>query len=120
MSSRRAVATIYSKWGCGYCMWARRLLDRRGIEWEEIHVTFRPANFQEMVQRSGGRTTAPQIFFGDYHVGGYRELVDLDEAGKLPGLLAAAEKDCMTESGSTGERESMAESQDMAQKEGVT
>ena len=90
MSSQPAVVTIYSKWGCGYCVWARRLLDRRGIEWEEVHVTFRPANFQEMVQRSGGRTTAPQIFVGDYHVGGYRELVDLDEAGKLPGLLAAA------------------------------
>ena len=98
MSAGRAVATIYGKWGCGYCMWARRLLDRRGIEWEEIHVTFRPANFQEMVRRSGGRTTAPQIFFGDYHVGGYRELVDLDEAGKLAGLLAAAEAECAAKS----------------------
>jgi len=95
-------------------MWARRLLGRRGIEWEEVHVTFRPANFREMVQRSGGRTTAPQIFFGDDHVGGYRELVDLDEAGKLRGLLAAAEKDCMAES------ESTAESEGMVQKEGVT
>jgi glutaredoxin 3 len=92
-----AIVTIYSKWGCGYCMWARRLLDRRGIEWEEIHVTFKPAKFQEMVQRSGGRTTAPQIFFGDYHVGGYRELVELDEQGRLPALLAAAERQAADE-----------------------
>ena len=87
-----ALVTMYSKWGCGYCMWARRLLDRRGIAYDEIHVTFNRARFQEMVQRAGGRTTAPQIFFDDIHVGGYRELVDLDEAGKLPALLAAAEQ----------------------------
>jgi len=114
MSSERAVVTIYSKWGCGHCMWARRLLGRRGIEWEEIHVTFRAANFQEMVQRSGGRTTAPQIFFGDYHVGGYRELVDLDEAGKLPGLFAAAERERTATKGNVTEEEIVPE------KEGVT
>ena len=88
-----ADVTIYSKWGCGYCMWARRLLARRDIDWEEIHVTFRPGNFEEMVRRSGGRTTAPQIFIGDYHVGGYRELVDLDARGKLDELLASVSEE---------------------------
>ena len=82
---------MYSKWGCGYCMWAQRQLSRKGVEVEHINVTFRPSAFREMVQRSGGRTSAPQIFIGDYHVGGYRELVDLDERGKLDPLLEEAE-----------------------------
>lgn len=90
-----ADVTIYSKWGCGYCMWARRLLARKGVDWEEIHVTFRPSKFEEMVKRSGGRTTAPQVFIGDYHVGGYRELVDLDSRGKLDELLASVRKESM-------------------------
>lgn len=78
---------MYSKWGCGYCMWAQRLLSEKGVEVEHINVTFRPASYREMVQRSRGRTTAPQIFIGDYHVGGYRELVELDQRGKLDELL---------------------------------
>ena len=57
--------TLYSKWGCGYCVWARRLLRSKGVDWEEVLVTFRPRNFQQMVRRSNGRTTAPQIFIGD-------------------------------------------------------
>jgi glutaredoxin 3 len=68
-------------------MWARRLLEGKGVEVEHVNVTFRPAAFREMVQRSGGRTSAPQIFVGNYHVGGYRELVELDERGKLDDLL---------------------------------
>jgi glutaredoxin 3 len=78
---------MYSKWGCGYCMWAQRLLSAKGVEVEHINVTFRPASYREMVQRSGGRRTAPQIFIGDYYVGGYRELVELDQRGKLDELL---------------------------------
>ena len=53
-------------------------------------MTFKPRNFQEMRQRSGGLVTAPQIFIGDHHVGGYRELVDLERCGKLDALLATA------------------------------
>ncbi|MCH7824922.1 MAG: glutaredoxin 3 [Acidobacteria bacterium] len=82
--------TLYSKWGCGYCMWARRLLRSKGVGWNEVPVTFRRRNFQQMVRRSNGRTTAPQIFIGDYHVGGYRELADLDACGKLDEILREA------------------------------
>ena len=53
-------------------------------------MTFRPRNFQQMVQRSHGRTTVPQIFIGDYHVGGYRELVDLEANGRLDEILLEA------------------------------
>ena len=81
---------MYTKWGCGYCMWAKRLLKEKGVEVEPISVTFKPRNFQEMRQRSGGLMTAPQIFIGDHHVGGYRELMDLERCGKLDALLAAA------------------------------
>jgi glutaredoxin 3 len=81
---------MYSKWGCGYCMWAQRLLDGKGVTVEHINVTFRPAAYREMVQRSGGRTSAPQIFIADRHVGGYRELVDLDASGALDRMLAGA------------------------------
>ncbi len=78
---------MYSKWGCGDCMGARRLLAQKGVEREHVNVTFRPTSFREMVQRSGGHTTAPQIFIGDHHVGGYRELVDMDASGRLDLLL---------------------------------
>ncbi len=80
---------MFSKWGCGYCMWAQRLLAAKGVEVEHVNVTFRPASYREMVRRSGGRTSAPQIFIGETHVGGYRELVDMDESGKLDELLAS-------------------------------
>jgi glutaredoxin 3 len=78
---------MYGKWGCGFCLWAQRLLERRGVAVEHINVSFRPASYREMVQRSGGRTSAPQIFIGDVHVGGYRELVDLERSGELERLL---------------------------------
>lgn len=78
---------MYSKWGCGYCMWAQRLLGKKGVTVEHINVTFRPTSYREMVQRSGGRTSAPQIFIDGYHVGGYRELVDLDDSGRLDEML---------------------------------
>jgi glutaredoxin 3 len=78
---------MYGKWGCGLCLLAQRLLEKKGATVEHINVTFRPGNFREMVQRSGGRTTAPQIFIGDYHVGGYRELVELERDGRLGALL---------------------------------
>lgn len=78
---------MYSKWGCGYCMWAQRLLEKKGVAVEHINVTFRPTSYREMVRRSGGRTSAPQIFIDGYHVGGYRELVDLDDSGRLDEML---------------------------------
>ena len=81
---------MYTKWCCGYCMWAKRLLSEKGVELELISVTFKPHKFQEMRQRSGGLMTAPQIFIGDHHVGGYRELVDLERSGKLDALLVTA------------------------------
>ncbi|MGD8330109.1 MAG: glutaredoxin 3 [Acidobacteriota bacterium] len=78
---------MYSKWGCGFCSLAQRLLEKKGVAIEHINVTFHPEAYRDMLQRTHGRTAAPQIFIGDYHIGGYRELVDLDASGKLDALL---------------------------------
>lgn len=86
---RRVV--MYTKWGCGYCLLAQRLLAAKGAEVEHVNVTFRRDKFREMVRRSGGDRRAPQIFVGGQHVGGYRELVDLDAGGRLDALLAGVE-----------------------------
>lgn len=79
--------TIYTKFACGYCISAKRLLASKGVDFEEIKVTLRPKSLREMVDRSGGRFTAPQIFIGDRHVGGYRELAALEAQGELDELL---------------------------------
>jgi glutaredoxin 3 len=77
---------IYTSQLCGYCQRARRLLDRKGVEYEEIRVDIEPERWQEMVARSG-RDTVPQLFVGERHVGGFEDMVDLDLDGELDPLL---------------------------------
>lgn len=79
---------MYASPFCGYCAAAKALLDARGVEYREIDVLAEPAKRSEMTARSG-RTTVPQIFFGDTHVGGYNDLKALDAGGKLHDLLSA-------------------------------
>jgi len=83
-----ADVTIYTRMMCGYCTAAKRLLDRKGVAYAEHDASFSPELRQEMIQRSG-RTTFPQIFIGDVHVGGSDELHALESAGKLDALLAS-------------------------------
>jgi glutaredoxin 3 len=83
-----AKVVIYTRQACGYCSAAVGLLARKGVAFEEIDATGRPELRAEMMQRSG-RTTFPQIFVGDTHVGGCDDLYALDGAGKLDPLLAA-------------------------------
>ena len=80
---------IYTTPTCPYCAMAKRLLDRKGVTYNEIDVSRDPALRQAMVQRANGRRTVPQIFIGDVHVGGSDDLHALDHAGKLDPLLAA-------------------------------
>ena len=80
---------IYTKAFCPYCWRAKALLETKGIEFREISVDFGGQDKQTMVQRARGRTTVPQIFIGDRHVGGCDDLMALDRAGKLDELLAA-------------------------------
>ncbi|MGF1546940.1 MAG: glutaredoxin 3 [Thiotrichales bacterium] len=78
--------TIYTSAFCPYCIWAKQLLQRKNAGYEEVRVDRDPAQGELMVQRSG-RVTVPQIFIGDFHVGGYDDLAALDRAGKLDPLL---------------------------------
>ena len=77
---------VYSTLFCPYCVMAKRLLDDKGVRYEEIRVDQDPGLRQEMM-RITGRRTVPQIFVGQTHVGGFDDLSALDRAGKLDPLL---------------------------------
>jgi glutaredoxin 3 len=77
---------MYSTMWCGYCSRARRLLQSKGADLEEIDVDSQPNGRAEMVARSK-RHTVPQIFIGERHVGGSDELLELEAAGQLDSLL---------------------------------
>jgi glutaredoxin 3 len=64
------------------------LLESKGVAFQEISVDFGGAEKETMIQRASGRTTVPQIFIGEIHVGGCDDLVALDRDGKLDGLIA--------------------------------
>ncbi|GAB4145461.1 MAG: glutaredoxin 3 [Sphingomonadales bacterium] len=85
-----AKVTVYSSMWCPYCTRAKKLLDSKGVNYEDIDVTMDAAARLEMTQKSGGQRTVPQIFIDDRHIGGSDELAALDQAGKLDGLLGAA------------------------------
>lgn len=84
-----AKVTIYTAIFCGYCARAKHLLKSKGIDFEEIDVSFSPAKRTEMEARADGNGQVPQIWIGDQHVGGSDELVALEKAGELDALLAA-------------------------------
>jgi glutaredoxin 3 len=83
-----AVVEIYTRPGCGYCSAARSLLTRKSAAFTEYDVAVDSNWRAEMVTRSEGGTTFPQIFIDKVHVGGCDELYALDREGKLDGLLA--------------------------------
>jgi glutaredoxin 3 len=78
---------IYTKPWCPYCRRAKSLLERKGVHYEEIDILASPDRAEEMTRRAGGRTTVPQIFFGDRHVGGSDDLHALEAQGRLDDLL---------------------------------
>ena len=82
--------TIYTKTWCPYCLAAKELLGQKGVEFTEVEITREPGRRQEMLSKSGGRSTVPQIFIGERHVGGCDELYALDRRGELDPLLATA------------------------------
>ena len=81
--------TIYTKPFCPYCARAEALLTKKGVKYEEIVAAMDPEKKAEMVKRSNGRTTYPQVFIGDRHVGGSDDLAALEAKGELDTLLAA-------------------------------
>lgn len=79
---------IYTTRSCPYCISAKALLKRKGVEFSEIDVGTHWERRDEMIQRANGRRTVPQIFIGEVHVGGCDDLHELERAGKLDPLLA--------------------------------
>lgn len=82
---------IYTSPLCGFCHAAKRLLDSKGLEYEEFDVLFKPSLKQEMMARADGRRTVPQIFIDDQGIGGCDELHALESSGKLNQMLEAGQ-----------------------------
>lgn len=78
---------IYTKAFCPYCSRAKRLLDEKGVAFDEFDITMGGPKRQEMIQRAGGRSTVPQIFIDDRHIGGSDDLAALEREGQLDPLL---------------------------------
>lgn len=84
-----AKVEIYTKFLCPYCTRAKSLLASKGVEYTEYDITMGGPKRAEMLDRAPGRTTVPQIFIDDRHIGGSDDLAALDRAGGLDPLLAA-------------------------------
>lgn len=78
--------TMYATAACPYCERARRLFRRKGVDYNEIRVDQEPERWGEMEAHSG-RSTVPQIFVGQHHIGGYDDITALDAKGRLDPLL---------------------------------
>ena len=79
---------VYSSGFCPYCFWAKSLLNDKKVDFEEIRIDKIPGAQEEMLSKSNGQVTVPQIFIGDFHVGGFDDLQALDHAGELDPKLA--------------------------------
>ncbi len=80
--------TIYSSTRCPYCVKAKRLLDSKNVQYEEIDITDDDEARTQLIEKSNGMRTVPQIFIGETHVGGCDDLYELESKGKLDALLA--------------------------------
>ncbi len=78
---------IYTGPSCNFCDAAKRLLERNKLKFSEIDVSSGENIRDEMIKKSNGQRTIPQIFFGNHHVGGYSELRALEKENKLKELL---------------------------------
>ena len=74
---------IYTGPNCYYCDMAKKLLQNRGLDYDEIELSTNPNKKEEMLKRSNGKTTVPQIFINQKHIGGFEELYLLDNKKKL-------------------------------------
>ena len=79
--------TVYMGPRCNFCDAAKRLLSRNNIPYNEINIAVEEGKREEMISKSNGKRTIPQIFFNEYHVGGYEELRALEKKGELLNLL---------------------------------
>ena len=80
---------LYTKFMCPYCARAKKLLDGKGVSYEEYEISMDTEKRAEMMQRANGRHTVPQIFIDDRHIGGSDDLAELEREGRLDPLLAS-------------------------------
>jgi glutaredoxin 3 len=78
---------LYTTTYCPHCVRAKKLLDKKGLSYQEIDVTNNTELRQELVQMTGGRLTVPQIFFDERHIGGCDDLYELERTGELDKLI---------------------------------
>ena len=81
------VITLYTSANCGYCIAAKNFLKSRSLSWNEVRIDLDAVERERMLALAR-RTSVPQIFIGDTHVGGYDDLIALHRAGKLDALVA--------------------------------
>ena len=86
-----APVVIWTGRGCGACVQAKRLLDGKRVAYKERRLKNEPAIQRSFTRATGGARTVPQILVGEYHVGGFDDLVNLERSGKLDVLLGRAE-----------------------------
>ena len=79
--------TVYMGPMCSYCDAAKRLLKRNNIPYNEINIALEEEKREEMLKKSNGKRTIPQIFIEEHHVGGYEELRALEKKGELDNLI---------------------------------
>ena len=79
--------TMYTGPMCNFCDAAKRLFLRNNLKYEEIDISTKSGLREEMIKKANGKRTIPQIFFDNYHVGGYVELRELEKKGELNNLL---------------------------------
>jgi len=80
---------LYTKGTCPYCARARKLLDDKGVSYEEYEISMDTQKRAEMMQRANGRSTVPQIFIDGRHIGGSDDLAQLEREGQLDSMLAS-------------------------------
>ena len=78
---------IYTTGLCPFCLLAKRLLTEKDVSYQEVDILMDPRARADMVEKSGGRTSVPQIFVDDFHVGGSDDLYALEQEGRLDGIL---------------------------------
>jgi glutaredoxin 3 len=83
-----ASVELYSTAICPYCVAAKNLLKQKGFEYDEIRIDLDAVRRDEMLLRSGGRRTVPQIFVNGVHIGGFDDLVAADRSGRLAEIAA--------------------------------
>ena len=81
------IITMYTGPMCNFCDAAKRLFSRNNLEYKEIDISSKDGLREEMIKKANGKRTIPQIFFDDYHVGGYVELRELEKKGELKKVL---------------------------------